>query len=513
MKANKITETQESVSSDMQQTALEAIQNEYDTLEFEFGRVKEQLYGLDLMLDNRGWSEVFGMGNQIDGGPSLQQLRYAGMELRALTAQNAHLKRGNLLRCNYVWSGGIHYSGVTTEGRGKGTNVQKLIDLPQNQREFFGASARKKRSKALYTDGHMVYIGNDTDKTLKTLDFHKVTGTITNPEDITEIWAILVEIAINQNDNASKLESRWIYLDGFTDKRKSGSIQGNGVQGTVDMDRRAFLRVTNPTIGWTWGTPDALAAMAWVRQYREFLLSGKKMSDAMAMLWAQVKSETKNGAVNAAAQFNSTGAGGTAFGGAEVAPLATAGKGYDFDSGRALLAAAATSLEVSVIDLSSDPGAAGSSYGSAQTLNLPGRMAIAGIREDEAEFDMQILRWMGAKDPLAWFDSLLAPEDIYRMVQTEMMFWESGTRTAQEQKAAMDNAKGRPKSDPVPDGVMLPNNEKYTGTLTNDNQPAATTPAGAPAVPKQAAAPGQGKNAPGGKGPGSNGLRTDKVSK
>lgn len=501
MRADKITETQDSVSNKLSQIALAEVQADYADLEGRFTQVQERLQGMDMLLNNIGWSEIYGT-NPMDFGPDLQQVQHAAWELQALTAQNAHLKRGNLLRTNYVWEGGIHYENIPGSKQGRGTNVQSRIDDPRNQREFFGPGARKKRSKALYTDGHAIYMGDDATRTLKAISFLRVSGILTNPNDASEVWAFRIQTTSPELvDNQKKILNEWVFLDEYADLAQYQSSLPQ-TSDPVAKGKRLFVRYANPTTGWTWGTPDALAAMAWVRQYREFLLSGKKMSDAMAMLWAQVKSPTQQGAANASIQFgNKQGAGGVAVGGPEMAPLSTAGKGYDFDSGRALLAAAATSLEVSVVALASDPGAAGSSYGSAQTLDLPGRMAISAIRDDEAEFDETVLRWLGAPDAKAWFDTLLDAEQIYRAVQAEMLYWSTGTRSGEEQKREMDRIKGKPVNEPIPDGLMIPNNTNFPGTLSNDS------------VPQQAASPDQGQANGAGNSGGVGNIRNDTVSK
>jgi hypothetical protein len=534
MRAEKIIETQEAVGSTITSQSLTEIQSRFDSLEFEYERTKEQLLSLDMILDNSGWTELLGGGGLELNGPTLEQIRIASNQLRELAAVNAHLKRGHLLRANYVFDGGIHYEGVKG-GQGAGNkSVQANIDDPQNQREYFGKAAQKKRMKARYTDGHVVWIGNDATKTLRMIPFERITGTLTNPEDSTEVWAVRVIRQVNKNNADPKLEARWIFLDEFIDKRVAKPSGRKGItipftandqtaQEVVDFENRIFLEVANPTVGWTWGTPDALAAMGWIRLYREFLISGKKMSDSMAMIWAQYKS-TAAGSQNASVQVgnNKQNAGGTSFGGGDWNVLSTAGKSYEFDSGRPLLAAAATALEISVVALASDPGAAGSSYGSAQTLDLPGRIAISAIRDEIAEFDQRVLKWMGAKKPVAWFDSLLDDAAIYRMIQSEMFYWNAGLREAKEQKQAMNHIKGMPADVDVkvPDGVMLPNN--VNSWERTDVDPSATMqasikggkPTQSQTTPSTSStpAPDQGKsNGTGGQGS-PNDLRKDTVS-
>jgi len=489
MRAQKITEAQENANSAITDNSIAEIQSDFERLEFEYSRVQERLLSLDLMLDNHGWNELLG-GSVAEEGPDLDQIKEAAGQIRELTAVNAHMKQGNLLRGNYVWDGGIHYENVGGAKGAGNRSIQRYIDDPQNQRNFFGPAARKARAKARYTDGHNIYIGEDSTKLLKPIYIERVTAILVDPEDPSEIWALRINRQIDQNDAQSNVEPTWIFLDEFIDKRKARFIPYKNNNEPIDYAHRIFLKRANRTVGWTWGTPDALAAMQWVRMYREFMISGKKMSDAMAMIWAQAKGDTKQGAQNAAVQFgNKQGSGGIAVGGPELAALATAGKGYDFSSGQAILAAAAAALEVSVIALSANPGAAGSSYGSAQTLDLPGRIAIAAIRAEEAEFDEQILRWMGARNAKAWFDTLLDAEGIYRAVQAEMLYWATGLRAPEEQKREMDKIKGKPTSDTIPDGIMTPNNTNFPGTLSNDTQPI------------QQASPDQGKsNGSGGAG-------------
>lgn len=501
------------------QLKLLEISNEMENLKFKYERAQETLLSMDIMLDNRGWTELF--GNNVDlWGPSIEQIRYASSQIRELTTVNAHMKRGNLLRANYCWDGGVHYENIAGKARGRGTNVQGRIDDPVNQREFFGAAARKLRSKAEYCDGHAVYLGDDSTYQLKFIDFQHVTGILTNPADPSEIWALRIGLDVSTNINDPQIEHRWVFLDEFIDKRVAGQYNHNGVNEDIDQKHRIFLRKVNATPGWMLGVPDALAAMGWIRMYREYVISGKKMSDAMAMLWGQYRS-TAAGMANASVVVgggNKQGAGQVDISGGEWNILSTAGKSYDFTPGMHILAAAATALEVSVIDLSSNPGAAGSSYGSAQTLDLPSRIAVAARRAEEAEFDEQVLRWLGATNPKAWFNSLQTAEDIYRLMQAEGFYWNFGLRTGDEQKKAMNAVKGIPDEAalPTPDGLMLPNNEKFVDTLSNDanlgNGGTGNSDAGAPKTPSQGT-PGQGKSTGNGGAGNTGNVRSDKISK
>ena len=143
--------------------------------------------------------------------------------------------------------------------------------------------------------------------------------------------------------------------------------------------------------------------------------------------------------------------------GMDVAALATAGRGYDFDSLRPVLAIVATSLDISVVALSSDPGAAGSSYGAGQLLDMPTMLAMEARRLIHAEFEEEILRWLGAEDAKAWFSPLRDGAELYRELQAFMLPLLQGLYEPQEIRDRTDSFMGWPKGT-VPAGVLIPNN-------------------------------------------------------
>jgi hypothetical protein len=253
------------------------------------------------------------------------------------------------------------------------------------------------------------------------------------------------------------------------------------------------------------------------------------MSDALAQFAFQATVASKKGASNAQLAYaEPAGPGATAVVGAadSLVPISSAGKGYDFGSGDALLAVVAAALEVSAVHLSANPSSAGS-YGSVSTLDLPTKLAVLARREWHAEFDKRILTWMGAKNPTVTFNSLNDSTDIFREIQALLLAWSSGLyegepieKRVSDLLSILDNT--------IPEGVITPNNSEGKWLLSPDQtaDPNATPAAGTdpqdPSAPPAAGqggvgkpngtSPSQGKTSPAGKAPKPNDLRSDKLA-
>lgn len=506
-----LAEDQAAVQAEIYRTELAELRNALENTQM---RAEESMSNLSLLLDNDGWIELTGYSTD---GPSLQQVQTAGKKLRNLVGLNAHMGRGARARYSYIWEGGIHHEGIPEAGRGR-TNVRNIINDPVNQRNFFGASARERQEKGCYSNGHYFVIGEDvkarpsTPKRLKPLPIWQITAAIVDPDDSSDLWAIrrswstdgILDVDTNGVLTGSNLNHEWIFLNAHKDK-ESATVAYNGGRETVNRTKRVFMEAVNRQDGWTWGLPDAIAGMAWADQYRKGMLNGLKMQEALATLAFKLKAQTAKGANNAAAKVaNSTEKGGTAamVDGMDVAALATAGRGYDFDSLRPVLAVVATSLDVSVVALSSDPGAAGSSYGAGQLLDMPTMLAMEARRMIHVEFEEEILKWLGVETPKAWFSPLRDGAELYRELQAFMLPLLQGLYDPQEIRDRTDSFMGWP-SGTVPAGVLTPNNRNSLPLKSIDTDVAG----GAPTT----AAPDQGaSNGVGGQGNNSgNDVRTD----
>lgn len=482
-------ETQEQVHSSVLQEEFQRLVDRYEMTSLQ---LEEALSGLDLMIDNQGWSEVGVYPS--DEGPSLRQVKESAKQIRELSALNAHMKRGMTLRQSYILQGGILMDGVpsSTDGRSRTPNVKALIDDPINSRNFFSDTARRRREACFYTNGQAFYIGVDetpartgrnaapaTPKRIHALALWEISDFYCNPDDASDVWAIRRQWNhFPQGGSASEGRAEWIFVNDHIDKR-IGQISFNGKLEPVAQNKRIFWADVNRQEGWTWGVPDSLAAMQWARQYRDLILAGKKMTDALATIAFKIKSQSASAARNAATKVqNSTTKGSTAsmVDGMDITALATAGKAYEFDQLRPVLAVMATALEVSVVALSSDPGAAGSSYGASQTLDTPTKLAMLARRNVHIELEKQVLRWFGWDEPVVFFEMLEDGAELYRQVQALLLPFLNGLYEPQEARDIIDNFFGWP-TGTVPEGVLTPQNRDSLPLRSIDTDGASQTPA------------------------------------
>ena len=469
-KSESLVESQREVEVSMFRNQLSEAHNALENANLRL----EEMSNLSLMADVRGWLEL--TGYQSDG-PDLYQVQDLSKKLRNLTGLNAHIGRGARLRHAQVWQGGIRHSGVPGSRQGN-RGVQVVVDDPINQANFFGASARERQEKALYTSGQYFVVGETSGsgrgrsvgaKTLRSIPIWQITAAIVNPDDPSELWAVrrswsedgLVDGTQRvYPTGTANLKNEWIYLE-LHKARKTATVTFNGAPEPVAASKTLFVERANLQEGWLWGLPDATAALNWSNEYRKGILSGLKMQEALATLAFKLKGQTAASTNAAASKVSSTtNKGGTAamVEGMDVAALTTAGSGYDFDSLRPVLAIVATALDVSVVGLSSDPGAAGSSYGAGQLLDLPTRLSMEARRMLHIEFEKEVLAWLGAPDAHVSFESLLDATEIHRMMQAIVLPFMQGTYEPQEIRDRIDGFMGWPEGD-VPEGVLTPNNE------------------------------------------------------
>jgi len=487
-----------------------------DSVENDRERLSEALANAVSLLrqEDIGWA----MPGEESGDPltyrglSLASMQRWSTQIRAsLTgtqtkAPNPHMRNGLMLRHSFIWSGGIHYGNIPGDGevggkRGK-ANVQNLIDAIDNQRHFFGSTARRKREHALYSDGLYLVVGEDKSKKLRPVPLHEITDTMRSDlyqdEIIAYRWS-RNEIVTNKDKTVTReLVHHWVYVDWY-DEVRPDKINYSGQIEDVMKGHTAFDLHANRPDGHAFGSPDAISALVWARTIRDLIMNGVKMQDALAMFTFKAISPSKAGQQTTALELaKSTPAGSSvALGGEnDLVPLSSAGKGYDFGSIGFVVATMAASLHVSGIALSANTALAGSSYGAAKTLDLPGQMAMETRRAEHIEFDERVLRWLGAPDAEIFFDTYDDATDQYRAMQAAVLAWTTGNLTPEGFRDELEVIYGHKLTGDIPDGVIIPNNQKQV-----DAANAATAAAAAVAAADKAAsptpstpAPGQGKS-------------------
>jgi hypothetical protein len=465
-----------------------------------------------LKREDKGWTSYLGVEEGENFGLTLEDLQKVSKKLRESVVGAPWMGRGLRLRASNVWQeDGMQYSGIPEAARGK-KNVQDLMDHPQNQLHFFGHGARREREGCLYHDGISIWIGDDKTKLLEAIPLTQIKSQLVDPNGLGVIWAYKREWSeLDLSTGKREDKKEWIFVDRFIDKRVTQIKVGDNEPEKVNMTARIFDMHANHMRGLPYGTPDALAAFIWNGIARDLYMDGVTMSEAMATFAFKAKVTTKEGAKNAAMAYaTEQTAGSTAIVGGpnDLQPMSNAGKAYDFESIRAITAIIAAALDVSNIHLTADPGAAGSSYGSAQTLDLPTRLAMEARRQEHIDLDRRVLTWMGAKDAEPYFKSLADPTEIFREVQALLLLWSSGLyspapleKRISELMQILENT--------VPDGVLIPNNSaSWERTDIDPKDDPDAEPTDASSVGKPNATPaGQGQNSPAGQGVGSDDIR------
>lgn len=490
--------------AERQSQTARAFEDAFDALD---PRVAESLLGVMNMWkqEDQGW---FNLDSSQDDGLSLSDLKQWSGELREALVGNPHVERGANLRSDYINEGGIRFGKVSAK-------VRKVIDSTIQQRRYFGPLARQERYRSCYTDGGVFYLGNNKTREIEAaIPLREIVAEYRNAQNRAEVWAYLREWQdYSGGVSTPRTRQEWIFTDVFEAKRSKAqaptiNYQGKSVR--VAKDKVIFDAFVNTQIGWTYGVPHALNALAWARMYRDFLVNGKIMSDALAQFAFQLTTKTKKGTENASIKLASkSGAGQTVVGPSELTSLTTAGKGYDFDSGRALASAVATAIGVSVIHLTADPGTAGSSYGSAQTLDLPTRLSVEAERRWNVELDLRVLRWMGAKNATAEFDPLISATDAYREIQALKLAWDMGLFQGTGIQERIADILGIAEPGAIPEGVLQPNNKE---TVKVNKSASTPTPDESDDGGPQAGGAGQGQSTGAGTGPKSRDTRDDDVA-
>lgn len=413
-----------------------------------------------IKFENQNWTRLIG-GEIETEGLSLSEVKEHSEEIQKLIIHDATMRQGARLRTIYTWARGVKIENIPEPSRGR-ANVRDKINSPVNQENVFGASAHEMLERCAFTDGNVFLLGNERTKELRQVPLGWVTDTLTHPQFASEIWAYRLEFT-DYSGLKAETKVRWYYTDRYTGtRRKQKTVAGKTEY--FDTDSTIFDLNFNRQVGHVWGVPDALAAVAWDRMYRNAVVDGSHVQRALAAILFKASATSKSGVADMGLKLSgSRGAGNTAVmtEGQDFQALSTSGRGYDFASALPIISLAAAAMGVSVVHLSANPGDAGGSYGAAASMDLPSRLTTEARQAIWQEFYVRLLKWMGAPDPHVSFESLLDGAEKLRLGQLAQLLWNSGLFTTEESKAKFLEAVGQFGFDPTqaPDGVMIPNNE------------------------------------------------------
>jgi hypothetical protein len=315
--------------------------------------------------------------------------------------------------------------------------------------------------RAAYTDGNFFLLGDDSTHKLTRVPVWEITGAITDPDNHDVLWA-LQRTWQRTNGLRAEVVSEWYWCDtydeGTAGKNRPKTIEAAEGTEPVNVTKTIFWQGYNRQIGWLWGVPDALPAIAWARLWREFLESGHIMSKAMARIAYKLTARTQQGLAGLSATVagaegsgNSAGMSSTM----DMVPLATAGKGYDFESGQSLAGMVASALGLTQEELLALPN-------SSKDDGIPGFVLreMMGRQATQGEFMKRILVWFGA--PFLSVEVCfpnIENTDPFRKWQIATGNWGTGLFSPDEARENIAEAsEWELEDDSAPEGVLIPNN-------------------------------------------------------
>lgn len=474
-----------------------ALAEAYEVSQSEIESLRESLNDVRAMMDfeNRGWTDILGTyasGEHLEG-LDLKEVQEIAEKIEPKVVGSSLPARAVNLHAGFVWGRGCFVEGTEKpKGRGRTPEIRGFFIRQVNQEAVFSDIAREELQKERFVTGNVLVACNTRTKTVNRIPFKQITGIKVDPDYPEKIIAYQRTWDTQDGTQNSK-KVRWYYTARFEGTRQK-SFTKNRETILVEPDTTIVDLRVNRQVGHVLGIPDALAGILWSDMYSRIVKYGETVQESMAKILYRVTNKTKQGVQSTGVKIaNFGGHGGTASmaEGQELTAVSTAGRGYDYASGRPVAALAASAWNVSNMDLLNDSAAAGSSYGSAQALVGGNRNAMLLMQKEWADFYKSIFDVMGFGRPTITFEPFETP-DPYRAIQA-ITLGATALHDEEYRMAVLDAL------DIVADSADIPE------TLKMRNQPQQT--AATQASPDQGKSTGTNSG-----GSGANDMRNDTIS-
>lgn len=371
-----------------------------------------------LRMENIGWQRLDGSAEPA--GLTLEQIKMLDEKLSDLVAQNPLLKRAMQLRHGYVFGKGVRFSGTKPA-------ANLAIEDPVNKRALFSVQAYEELNLAKGTAGNVFVLKDKKTTRFYRIPLKEITGVRTADASSEIVEYVQRSWTANGSETSTWYPTQYVTRPAKSIRDESGRVI------SVDQTKVMYHETSNKQVGWTFGIPDCLAAMAWTLAYSEYLKDNATLVRAYSQFAMKVTAKTKKGVDNAAAKVAIPGRSQTAVmaEGNDLTAMPATGSQVNFNNGQPLAAMVAASLGISVIALLSSPGAAGGSYGAAATLDAPTLIGMEAIQDTWALFYERILKDLGSKDAYAEFPAI-ETDPVYRQIGAAAQALSVGGMTQQE---------------------------------------------------------------------------------
>ena len=363
---------------------IESYEAERKDLSAQMELMQEALSERVLQMENVGWTTPSSVSMTEDdtGGPSIAFLQELSERIRPLAAEDALFRRGSQLRNSYIFGRGMSFTDADKPRH------KLILEEPHNAAMIASVEAYEMANLSLFCDGVFMTFFNKKSKRFTLLPFKQVSGVITNPDDAMDIWYVQRSWSANGQE-----QRKW-----YPTTRIIGTVRSYITVGgdTVAVDKNSilFIKHANRQVGWTWGVPDALPALIWAYTYSGALKNNATLLHALSKFAWRMTSSSKAQVAATKTRMEEMGpgsVGATAFTTGDISGVGVPSAQVNFNSSQPLAALVAASFGVPVIALIASPGAAGGSYGSAQTLDSPTLKGFEVVQNAWSGFFNEIL--------------------------------------------------------------------------------------------------------------------------
>lgn len=424
----------------------EELSEKYEILANNYELLQESLDDMAQKYQDLSWDLLEGYNEE--GGLSLWRLKQLEEMISDMVETNPLMKRGAQLRHSYVFGKGIWFNGLKPSG-------EALLEDDDNRRALFSMQGWEELNKAKFTSGNVFVLYDKTTRKFTRVPLREIEAYQTDPDSEERIWHIKRKWRANGKDRVL-----WYPLSTYTGPKRHWISEGDK-RTAVSQNAVMYHETSNKQVGWALGVPDGLAAVSWAIAYKNYLENNATLVKAYAKFAWKVTQQTRRGVDNTATRLASQGIGGAAVHGAgtELQALPASGSQVDFNNGQPLAAMVATALGVPVVAILSSPGAAGGSYGAAETLDQPTIIGMQVIQQTWKLFYESIFRGVRNKDIQVIFPEIDS-DPAYREVGAASQAYHAGILHQSEAREVALNRlsiQEPKKTAPKPDDFTQPN--------------------------------------------------------
>ena len=439
---------------------LEALAVELSTIRHENEMLQESVNSLATRATDAFWTpldQLQALGG--DTGINLDKLKDLSVMLRDRVAASSLHGRAVQLTHAYVFGQGVSIDVDKLQPR-----IKDAIEHPYNQNALFGQNAQKELTAAMYTDGQVFMLRDTRTRVLTRVPLDQIGGLSVDEDSAERVWHVKRTWTVNGQQREAWYPTA-LYYNATPKGQRVSTIEDGGRRYTVDETKVVHMTSVGRQVGWALGLPVGLPAVQWIETYSKFIQNSASLVESyskIAFTFTQKASQVNAAAVtvmNTQAQQ----VGGVAGMGLQdsLTAMPAMGSQVSFSNGRPIASLAASAIGISVVALLSDPGAAGSSYGAAQTLDVP-TVLVMGVWQDLWKaFISEILLDVGANKDNLYVEFPAIENDVpYRQLASLAQAFVTGAIHREEYRSAVLDILDIPDQKQVDD---LPEADQFNG--------------------------------------------------